>query len=312
MSIVLHAVGYSTQEVENWQEALAKALPDDRLEIWPDVADDNAVEYALVWGHKPGDLSRFVNLKAVFSLGAGVETALCDESLPEDLPLVRLIDPNLANAMAEYMLMRVLFYHRQMHLYQDFQNGSQWQALPYISALDRTVGILGLGKLGAEVATVLSSRGFHITGWSRTSKQLADITCYSGEDGLEHVLREADILICLLPLTSETRGLMCSKSFELMKSQACFINAGRGGHVVVQDLIEALDARKLAHATLDVFETEPLPHNYPLWQHPKVTITPHVSAMTLAIDAPLIIAENIRKLRAGQMIEGLVDREKEY
>lgn len=312
MSILLHAVGYSTQEIGNWQSALTKALPDDRLDIWPNIARDDEVECALVWGHSHGDLARFENLKAVFSLGAGVETVLADKTIPEDMPLVRLIDPNLASAMAEYMLMQVLYYHRQMHLYQEFQTAAQWRELPYVPASDRTVGILGLGMLGSKVATELGGHGFHIVGWSRTQKALANVDCYSGEEGMGAVLRQSDVLICLLPLTSETRGLLCAEAFEQMPNDACLINAGRGGHVVEGDLIRALDTGRLGHATLDVFATEPLSRDHAFWQHPKVTITPHVSAMTLATDAPMIIAENIRKLRAGQVPDGLIDRKREY
>ncbi len=312
MSILFYAAGYSRQEIDDWKRALGLALPQDRLEIWPDIANDDEVEFALVWGHQPGELARFSKLKAIFSLGAGVEGLLADKAIGENMPIIRLIDPNLANAMAEYMLMRVLYYHRQMHLYQGFQNAAQWRELPYISASDRTIGILGLGMLGRKVAVELGKNGFRVIGWSRTQKSLANVDCFSGDDGFQDVLRQADVLICLLPLTSATEGLLCAKAFEQMPKDACLINAGRGGHVVVEDLIQALDADRLAHATLDVFETEPLPEDHLLWRHPKVTITPHVSALTLATDAPKIIAENIRKFRAGDIPDGLIDRAQEY
>ena len=302
-----------TDDPEPWRAALAEHFEDLDFRVWPDdEGDAAAVEFALVWAQKEGALKRYPNLRAIFSLGAGVEHILRDRDLPAGVPIVRLVDAQLTRDMTEYVLAWVLYYHRDHHRYRALQAARQWRTLPPVSAAERQVGILGLGELGRAAAAALADLGFRVRGWSRTAKEIEGIACFHGADGLGEFLAGAEILVCLLPLTPETRAIVDGALLAALPAGACFVNAARGGHVVAVDLIAALDSGHIAAAALDVFEPEPLPADDPLWSHPGVTITPHVASITNHRTAGAEIADDIRRIRGGGAARHVVDPAKGY
>ena len=302
-----------TDDPEPWRAALADHFDDLDFRVWPDDDGDPAdVEFALVWAQKEGALMHYPNLRAIFSLGAGVEHILCDSDLPASVPIVRLVDAQLTRDMTEYVLAWVLYYHRDHHRYRALQVAGEWRTLPPVSAAGRQVGILGLGELGRASALALTSLGFRVRGWSRTAKEIEGITCFHGPGGFGDFLAAVEILVCLLPLTAETRAIVDGALLSALPAGACLVNAARGGHVVAADLIAALDSGHVAAATLDVFEPEPLPADDVLWSHPGVTITPHVASITNHMTAAAEIAEDIRRIRAGGAARHVVDQGKGY
>jgi glyoxylate/hydroxypyruvate reductase A len=237
----------------------------------------------------------------------GVDGLLADPTFPRSKPLARLIDPGMIAAMTESVVAHVLDYHRHHYVYRSQQNAKTWRKLPQFMASDRTVGILGMGELGTAVANRMLPFGFKVAGWKRTPGRNAAIECFSGKAGIGELLGRSQLVVCLLPLTSETRGVLDAAAFAQMPQGGCIINVARGGHVVVPDLIAALDSGHLAHAYLDVFETEPLPADSPLWSHPGVTITPHTAALTEPRTAMACVVENIERVRAGGLPDHVVD-----
>ena len=302
-----------TDDPEAWRAALAQHFDDLDFRVWPDDAGDPAdVEFALVWAQKEGALKRYPNLRAIFSLGAGVEHILRDRDLPAGVPIVRLVDAQLSRDMTEYVLGWVLYYHRDHHRYRALQAAREWRPLAPVSAADRPVGILGLGELGRASAAALANLGFRVRGWSRTAKEIEGVTCFRGADGLGDFLVGTEILVCLLPLTPETRGIVDGALLAALPAGACLVNAARGGHVVAADLVAALDRGHIAAATLDVFVPEPLPAADPLWRHPGVTLTPHVASITNHKTAGAEIARDIHRILAGGVARHVVDPAKGY
>ncbi|WGF90672.1 2-hydroxyacid dehydrogenase [Marinivivus vitaminiproducens] len=301
-------------ESERWQEwssLLRDALPDVDVRLLDDPGPAGDVDMALVWRPPAGALRRFPNLRVIFSLGAGVDGILSDATLP-DVPLVRLIDAELTRGMTEYVLAAVLRHHRHFDVYGRQQAEGVWRFhRPPLRSACR-VGILGLGELGRDAALVLRDFGFAVAGWSRGAKDLPGIACYDGADGLGAFLARTDILVCLLPLTPGTAGILDKTLFAALPEGAAVINVARGGHLVDGDLIAALDEGHLSGATLDVFHEEPLPEAHPFWRHPKILITPHAASYTVPQSAVAHIAANIRRLRAGEPLVGVVDRERGY
>jgi glyoxylate/hydroxypyruvate reductase A len=223
------------------------------------------------------------------------------------VPLARLIDPGMVAAMSETVLARVLDWHRQLYRYRAQQSAHAWTPLRQYLAMDRTVGILGLGALGADAAAKLNALGFRVCGWRRREKAVPGVEYFHGTQGLEAMLRETEALVCLLPLTAETRGILNAHTLGLLRERGCVINVGRGGHMVERDVIEALDTGRLAHAYLDVFETEPLPAEHPFWRHPKVSVTPHIAALTEPRTALAMLVSNLERFARGEQPEALVD-----
>lgn len=287
---------------------LAEALGEEI----PRHPDPKAVEVALVANPAPGALDAFPNLKFIQSLWAGVDGLLADPSRPRHVPLARLVDPALADAMAEAVATHVLALHRQVLLYRQQQVKRLWRQHDQPRATERRVGILGLGAMGRRAAQVLHGLGFQVAGWSRGGGAMEGVAVHAGDDGLEALLTDTQILVNLLPLTKETRGLLDRGLFAQLPAGASVINFGRGAHVVTGDLLALLDKGHLGHAVLDVFETEPLPADDPLWRHPKVTILPHVAAATDPRTAAACVAANVRAWRAGRPVAGLVDPARGY
>ncbi len=297
----------------HWRDHLCRELPDLDFHVWPDeTIDPTEIDYVLAWKPAPGIIKRFPNLKAILSLGAGIDGITCDPELPVDVPLVRLVDTSLAEGMTQFVLYWVLYFQRDMAKYQAFQKTKTWQQLPQTAASERRVGILGLGALGATVGQALTALNFKVRGWSRTKKTVAGVESFCGDGELKAFLSETDILVCLLPLTESTRGIIDAGLIADMPKGSILINCGRGPHVVDQDLLAALDDGHLSAAVLDVFHTEPLPRDHPYWEHPKVMVTPHIAALTLPQSGALYVAENIRRMERGEAPHNLIDLDKGY
>jgi glyoxylate/hydroxypyruvate reductase A len=291
----------TSEPAGRWIPALQAALPDDRFVLEP--APD--VEVALVAQPPPRTFERLPHLKFIQSLWMGVDQLLANPALPRRVPIARLLDPGMIAAMTETVLAHVLDWHRLHFRYREQQAQRLWKPLPQVLAGERTIGLLGIGELGTAVGRALCARGFRVLGWSRRGKQVDGIECITDRN---EVLARSDLLVCMLPLTPQTRRILNAQAFSQMPEGACLINVARGAHVVERDLVVALDSGWLTHAYLDVFENEPLDPESPLWGNPRVTITPHVAALTEPRTALPKVVENIERVRRGEAPEGLVDR----
>lgn len=302
----------SSDDPADWVPTLTAELPEAEIRVHPDVGDPAGIDYALVWKPPPGLLAALPNLKAILSLGAGVDALLADPTLPDGVPLARLVDPGLTVGMTDYVCWQVLSAHRRAADYRAQQARAQWRPLAETLAPERRVGVMGLGELGADAARMLAALRFDVAGWSRSAKSIPGVACFSGAEGLAEFLARTEILVCLLPLTPETAGVLDADLFARLPRGAHVINAGRGGHLVDTDLLAALDSGQVSTAALDVFRDEPLPPGHPFWRHPRVTVTPHVASVTHARSAARTIAADIRRLEAGQPPAHPVDRGRGY
>ncbi|HEV2675778.1 MAG TPA: glyoxylate/hydroxypyruvate reductase A [Aliidongia sp.] len=293
------------ENFDKWQAAFAALMPDLSFVHWRDVSDPGAVDAVMCWLPPEGWLASFPKLRLVQSLGAGVDHVLKDGRYPAHVPLVRLVDPAMTRAMTDFVTFQVMRLHLGEPTYRRQQQVGLWEPHVPLRTVDRRVGILGLGELGTATAAALVRIGFDVAGWSRTPKDLPQVTCFSGEAGFAPFLARSDILVCLLPLTSATEGILSAATFAQMPQGAGLINVGRGGHLVEADLLAALDSGQLSEAVLDVFQTEPLPEAHPFWTHSRIVVTPHVAAVTNPATASLVVADNLRRLQAG---EGWPDR----
>ena len=308
MALLFHS---PDEDAAAWRTALLRHEPGLDVRVWPEIGDPAEIDAALVWRAPPGLLASLPNLRLILSLGAGVDAMLADPSLP-DLPLCRLVDPSLTRMMGEFVLTLVLKYHRQLDVFAREQRRGRWSfALPP-QPWETSVGILGLGELGSHAATVLCHQGFAVRGWSRTRRELDGVASFAGPDELGPFLAESAILVCLLPLTARTRGILDGALLARLPQGARLINLGRGAHLVEQDLIDALDTGHLAHASLDCFADEPLPPAHPFWRHPLIDVTPHVASFALPDSAAAGVVDNLRRLRAGEPLRNLVDRQRGY
>ena len=287
---------------------LSAALPNERIDLIDNFTTQQLaeVEVAIAANPTPAMFEQLPKLQWVQSMWAGVENMLEDAVLNQ-YQLVRLIDPKLTEAMAEAALTWTLYLHRRIPEYALLQRNRRWQQLDYKEANECRVSILGLGELGKRCATRLADNGFKVSGWSRNAKTLAGITCYAGSDGLAQMLKTTDILILLLPLTAATRALVNQQTLALLPSKSSLINFSRGAVVDTNDLLQALDQGQLDHAVLDVFDTEPLPATSPLWHHERITVLPHVSALTDSASAANIAARHISTYRVTGALPSTVD-----
>lgn len=295
-----------------WAAAIRALAPELKLRFWPDTGPAEDIDFAIVGGRAPGDLRVFPNLKAIQSTWAGVNHLLADANLPPEQPLARMVDQGLTVSMTEFVVLHVLDSAREGPGLRAAQRARQWLDLDPVSPRTVTVAILGLGALGADAGGRLAELGFDVRGWSRSRKDIAGIQCFAGKDGLKECLSGARILVCLLPLTEDTRGILNAATFAPLAPGAVLIHAARGAHLVEADLLAALDSGRLSRAILDVFATEPLPREHPFWQHPKVTVTPHVAAITRPGTGAADIVENYRRALAGKWLINQVDRAKGY
>ncbi len=296
----------------SWHRAFARLLPDVPLRDWSAPGDPSEIEYALVWQPPRGALRGFPNLKAIFSIGAGIDHLSSDPDLPDGVPIVRMVEPGLTAGMIEFVVMSALYHHRFMLDYAAQQQGKVWREIEQIPTSQRRVGILGLGVLGGACAERLRDFGFPVAGWSRRAKTIAGVESFHGADGLTPFLNRSDILVCLLPLTGDTEGILNAETLAALPRGAALIGVGRGKHTVEADLLAALDSGQIGAATLDVFRDEPLPPDSRFWNHPRVVLTPHVASMTIAETAAEAVAANIRRMQAGQAPEPIVDLKRGY
>jgi glyoxylate/hydroxypyruvate reductase A len=310
--VLYNSPGDDAAEVAAWRGYIEAYDPTIDFRVWPETGPVEDIDYALAWLPQPGDLARYPNLKAVFWLGAGVDHLLKDKALPRDIPIVRLVDDGLTAGMTEYVLLHVLRYHRRLPELEAQQRENLWRKLSYPLAKDRRVGVMGLGVLGRDVARRLADLGFNVAGWSGSPKRLAGVTSFHGDDQLAPFLNRTDILVRLLPLTPATAGIINARTLAALPKGASVVNAARGGHVIDADLIAALDRGHVAHATLDVFTTEPLPVEHPFWRHPRITVTPHVASVTISETASRVVIEGLKALRAGRTPANVVDLAKGY
>jgi glyoxylate/hydroxypyruvate reductase A len=295
-----------------WKPQLMRLMPELDVRVWPDIGDPDEIDYALVWRPEPGLLASLPNLKLILSLGAGVDHILCDPQLPRGIPIVRLVDPYLTDAMSEYTVLQVLRMHRQDLDYRAQQSSGIWRELPQKNAGERNVGILGFGEIGQHTARKLAALGFPVSGWGRRERSVEAFRTYAGLRGLSQILHQSEILICLLPLTAETEGILCRRTFAELPKGAGLVNAGRGGHLVEEDLIPALESGQLSAAALDVFREEPLPPAHPFWHHPRILVTPHIAGITNPSTAALIILDNIRRFEEDRPLLNQVDPAQGY
>ncbi len=295
-----------------WGSALKAVMPELDFRVYPDSGPVEDVVAALVWRHPNGALRAFPNLKVVINLGAGVDPIFADPQLPANVPIVRLVDPELTRGMTEYVVLHVLSMHRRMPELAAQQAASKWQYIHPPDARQARVGLMGMGNLGSHAAEMLARFGFKLSGWSRQPKQVAGVDCFHGTDQLPKFLSTLDILVCLLPLTRQTENLIDWTVLRHLKNGAAFINAGRGRIVDDEALLTALDSGRVRHAVLDVFRTEPLPSGNPYWKHPRVTITPHNATAGYPESAAPQIIDNIKRVLAGQPPFNVVDREAGY
>ncbi len=306
-------VPYVAREVTpQWLDALRAALPEARIVPFAETteAERARVRVALVADPDPSELAALPALEWVHSLWAGVERIVAD--LPESLKVVRLVDPQLAASMAEAVLAWTLYLHRDMPHYAAAQARGEWSPAPMRLAQERPVAILGLGHLGRAAARALLARNFPVMGWTRTPAEMEGVETFHGPDGFAQILAKAEIVVCLLPLTPQTRGLLGARALDRLPKGAGLINFGRGPVVDVEALVERLSDGRLGHAVLDVFEVEPLPPGDPLWTHPAVTILPHISAPTHKGSASAIAAAGVRRFLETGEIPQLVDRRRGY
>jgi glyoxylate/hydroxypyruvate reductase A len=280
--------------------------------VWPDSGPAEAIRYALAWKQPLGSLAGLPKLKAILVLGAGVDGVLGAPDLPADVPVVRLVGAGLPAPMAQYALYAVLHFHRRMSDYFDQQRAALWQPCAELPARLWPVGVMGLGVIGAHVAQRIAAAGYPVAGWSRTGAVVEGIDGYAGAAGFGAFLARTQVLINVLPLTGETRGILNARAFGAMPRGGYVVNIGRGAHVVDEELIAALDSGQLAGAMLDVFDKEPLPSDHPFWRQERIIVTPHVAAPTLAAEAQTQIVDNIRRMERGEAPLGLVDRNKGY
>jgi glyoxylate/hydroxypyruvate reductase A len=302
---------------QGWHERFRALAPGRDIRLWPDVVGDPAdIAYACAWKPPDGLLATFPNLRAIFSLGAGVDFLIGDSALP-DVPLVRIVDPDLTMRMTEYVALHVLAIHRRLRLYETQQRSRLWRDHDQPAASEVAVGVMGLGVLGCDAATVLARLGFRVAGWSRSAKAVPGVETFHGEDGLDAFLARSEILVCLLPHTPATTGLLNLTLLARLKRDgalngAYLINAGRGALQVDADILTALDSDVLAGATLDVFPAEPLAAESPLWTHPKVTITPHNAAQSDPRTLAVNVLAQIERFERGLPLANMVDRHAGY
>ncbi|MEN3930094.1 glyoxylate/hydroxypyruvate reductase A [Microvirga sp. W0021] len=317
MSILIAVSDNENPLVKDVLETFKAELPEREFVLSGDLFDRRAVSYAVSWKHKPGALANLPMLEAIFSLGAGVDFLFKDERLP-DVALYRVAQDDLTFRMSEYVVLQCLMHLRDQRRFDLQQQKHEWivGSTPP-TASEVRVGIMGMGVLGTDAAYKLKTLGFDVAGWSRAPKSVPDIPVFAGEDGLEALLKRTDILVSLLPLTDQTRGILNLPLFEKLARDGklagpVLINPGRGGLQVEEDILKALDDGILAGASLDVFDVEPLPENSALWAHPKVILTPHIAAASEAVKTAKYIANQIKLLEAGKDVPGKVDRSLGY
>lgn len=304
MSLLLIA---KNRDMNPWKEALLAEDPNLDIDIWPRVANKERVTFAVSWNHPEKVLDGYPNLQAVTSLGAGADHLLKDKSISESVKLARVMVPSLKSQMGEYVLNAIQNYRFNTSRYVNQKREAFWSKHDPISKKDCTIGMMGLGEMGSAVTKCLLVNGYEVNGWSRSKKNIEGVQCYD-ENDLDEFLSKTNILVCLLPLTKETSGILELDLFKKLKKPSFLINVARGAHLVEEDLIYALDTDVLKEACLDVFEEEPLPSNHLFWSRPNIMITPHVASITDPTKAAKQIVENYKRNLSGMSLLNEVNR----
>lgn len=309
-----NAIAYISRDTDglHWKRILSDALGPIDFRTLDSLGDTADVEIALAWKPPRGLLASFRNLRLIVSLGMGVDHLLADDQLPEGVPIVRIMDDGLVGQMSEYAIYWALRHHRDIDKYAESQRKRDWKPLDFVDTLHRRVGVMGLGTIGQDTAKKFAMLGFPTAGWSRTAKTLDGIETFHGADGLQKFLARCNILVAVLPLTRDTRGLLDAKAFAALPEGAYFINMARGPLVADDALLAALASGHVSGAALDVFNHEPLPADHPYWTHPKVHVTPHIAGATNPRTASPGIIENIKRLRSGRELIHRVDPKTGY
>ncbi|WOK09447.1 glyoxylate/hydroxypyruvate reductase A [Imperialibacter roseus] len=308
MSIVIIALN---KDLSRWITAFNKVDENLDVSIWPETGDQSEITCAVVWGHPAGSLTAFPNLKLICSMGAGVDHVLKDPELPDGVPIVRIVDDGLSFSMSNYVVSAVMYHHRRFDKYLADKSAHVWDPSSP-SEVAVKIGIMGFGVLGQEAGKKLKALGFEVVGYSNSRKNVKGIKCFAGNKELDAFLREINVLVCLLPATPDTKGMLNSKLFTKMNKGTFLINAARGQHQVTNDIIDAIDNGTLSGAFLDVFENEPLQKNHPVWDHPKVFITPHIASITNPDAAAPQIVANYKAMLAGLPLKNKIDRDRGY
>lgn len=308
------AIAYISRDTDgvHWKKALEAGLGSLDFRPLDALSDKKDIEVALAWKPPAGLIASFPNVKLIVSLGMGVDHLLADDQLPAGVPIVRIMDDGLVGQMSEYAIYWALRHHRDIDRYAASQRARQWKPEDFVDTIDRRIGVMGLGSIGQDTAAKFAALGFPTAGWSRTARSLPGIETFHGADGFQRFLARTDILVDVLPLTRDTRGLLDAKAFAALPKGAYFINMARGGHVVDEALLAALESGQVSGAALDVFNVEPLPADHPYWTHPKVHVTPHIAGATNPRTASPGVIDNIKRLRAGQPLIHTVDPKTGY
>jgi len=296
-------------QTKKWEIEFHKQAPNEDLLIGYETDNPGEIECVLVWGHPKGSLEKFKNLKLIFSMGAGVDHILNDDTIPKDIPISRIVDPQMAFSMTNYILMAVLNYQRCWYDFQDAQKRNHWAQFEF-DEKNLKVGILGIGHLGMDAANALHRLGFEVFGYSNSSKETIFPSFYGNQ--LTEFLQKINVLVCTVPLTPKTRGLLSAKLFNNLVHPTYLINVSRGAVHIEKDIIKSIKNGKLTGAFLDVFEKEPLPKNSPLWQNPKIKITPHIASLTYAEESIRQALENFKRVKNGKEPHNEVSRDNMY
>ena len=299
-------------QIQQWTEAFESLLDKNEFIAWPNVKNPNSVEFAAVWNQPAGIFNELPNLKCISSIGAGVNHIFNDPSLPENVPVVRVTDEKLSRDMVHYVLQTVLNITRMQDYFIEGQHKKKWRQHPPFTLNDETmVGVMGLGVIGEKIARALQQLDIPVIGWSRRQKNIEGVQCYD-EAAFNMFLKQTKILVCILPLTPQTTGIINQNTLKQLPRGAYVINIARGQHVVDEDLIRAIDSGYIAGAKLDVFHIEPLPSDHPFWTHPKIGITPHNAGVSDPLSCAKKIVENYRRLQAGKPLINITERSQGY
>lgn len=308
------AIAYISRDTDgvHWKKVLEAGLGPVDFRPLDALGDKKDIEIVLAWKPPAGLIASFPNVKLIVSLGMGVDHLLADDRLPAGVPIVRIMDEGLVGQMSEYAIYWALRHHREIDKYAASQRARQWKPEDFVDTIDRRIGVMGLGSIGQDTAAKFAALGFPTAGWSRTARTLPGIETFHGADGFQRFLARTDILVDVLPLTRDTRNLLDAKAFAALPKGAYLINMARGGHVVDEALLAALESGQVSGAALDVFNIEPLPADHPYWTHPKVHVTPHIAGATNPRTASPGVIDNIKRLRAGQPLIHTVDPKAGY
>ena len=310
MSIAIYT--QNDKQSQKWLEKLSDSLVGEKVEVYPNISNFTDVEFLVCWKPETGLLDRFPNLRAIQSLGAGVDHILDHHTISTDIQVSKVVDDNLTHDMWEHALSIIMADMKHLSYHAKNQSDITWKPKRYKRIKDVSVGILGLGTIGRYVASQMSNIGFAVSGWSKSKKDIANVTTYVGESGLMSMLATADFVINILPLTPDTESMIDATFLGKMKQGAFLINIGRGSHVVEKDLLDSIDSGHLRGAALDVFRVEPLPGDNPLWSHASVSVTPHIASLTHIDSVYPQVAENYRRLKEGKPLLHRIDLEKGY